>query len=248
MQDTTLVVCSYNTPGVIKGMLQSFVKVAGKGPHKLLLAENSTNEDTVAFLQSNKIPYIRKPGSTHAPALSEILQQCSTKYALVVDSDVMFFKSPDYFRKLMEKNGYGIVGEVSGDRGGYKLHPRIHPWYMLVNVEMLNKHGIKFYDAERVEKTNSSGFFGNVPLQENDGVSRYYDVGSTFYEDILAAGIPVYNYKADPDYFKHFEGMSWYKNTTTGAWLLKNDVNALHWDELVAELNLNSVNLAGKFE
>jgi hypothetical protein len=229
-------------------MLQSFVKVAGKGPHKILISENSTDDRTADLLTEHRIPFIRKPGATHAPALSEILQKCTTKYALVVDSDILFFKSPDYFRKILERDGYGIMGEVSGDRGGYKLYPRIHPWYMMVNVEILNKYEIKFYDETRVVNTHSEGFFQNVPLQANDGTSRYYDVASTFYEDIIAARIPVYNYKADPDYFKHFEGMSWYSTTTNENFLLKNDINAMHWDELSIELKLDSVNLTVKFE
>ncbi len=210
MRDLTLITCSYNTPIVVEIMLKSFVSFHGV-PQRLILFENSTNDETAKLLDKSNVPYIRTRGGTHPKSVDEALKICATKYALVVDSDIVF-KSPVLpLFDAMKKNDGAIMGEVCGDRGGYMLYERVHPWFMFVNVEKINGAGISFFDWERVVKTGSEGFYRNIPLQQNDEKTRYYDVGSTFFEDIKKAGLKIINCKANPYFFVHYEGMSWKK-------------------------------------
>jgi hypothetical protein len=207
----TLVTCSYNTPDVTLKMLTSFLKYHPKVKH-IYISENSTNLETSTLLDKYKIPYISRPGSTHTDAVDITLPQIHTKYALLVDTDIIFHRNVEPLYHIMRKHNVAVMGELCGSRGGYNLYTRIHPWFMWIDIEQINRHGIRFKDLKRIESTGSEKFYGNNPLMlENDGRTKY-DVGATFYEDIKLAGLNIYAYKADPKYFTHYEGMSWHKN------------------------------------
>ena len=64
MRDLTLITCSYNTPIVVEIMLKSFVSFHGV-PQRLILFENSTNDETAKLLDKSNVPYIRTRGGTH---------------------------------------------------------------------------------------------------------------------------------------------------------------------------------------
>jgi hypothetical protein len=209
--NVTLVTCSYNTPEVTLKMLASFSKYHPDCKH-VYISENSTNTKTTDLLDKYSIPYVCRPGSTHTDAVDEILPKVKTKYALLVDTDIIFYKNVEPIYQIMRRHNVAALGETCADRGGYHLHTRIHPWFMWIDIEQINRHGIRFKDQKRIIETGSEKFYGNNPLMlENDGRTKY-DVGSTFYEDIKKAGLNIYSYKADPQYFKHYEGMSWHKD------------------------------------
>jgi hypothetical protein len=210
-EDLTLVTCSYNTPDVTLKMLTSFLKYHPEAKN-IYISENSTNTETSTLLDKYSIPYISRPGSTHTDAVDAIFPQISTKYVLLVDTDIIFYKNVEPLYHIMRKHNIALMGEPCGSRGGYNLYTRIHPWFMWIDIEQINRHGIRFKDLKRIEATGSEKFYGNNPLMlENDGRTKY-DVGATFYEDVKLAGLKIYAYKADPKYFKHYEGMSWHKD------------------------------------
>ena len=217
--DLTLIVCSYNTPDILETMLKSFVfHHKTKNPMSIIVMENSTNELTVRMLQKNKIPYVRNKGMTHSIAVDIALKNVKTKYALLVDSDIIFNRSVEEVYKQFVSNGVCILGEVGGDRGGYRLYPRVYPWFCMIDMEQINKHNITFHDQKRIDSTNSGKFFGNIPLNF-DHNGHYYDVGSTFLEDIHKNNLKIANVKLDDVFFTHLEGMSWHKETNIG-WFL----------------------------
>ena len=153
-------------------------------------------------------------------ALEAFINDCKTKYALIVDSDIEFRKRIGPLFDMFIKEGAALMGEVCGSRGGYNLYNRVHPWFMFVDIENIQKHGIRFYDEKRIEETDSCHFYQAVPmLLRYDDVWRY-DVGATFYEDVINAGLKVSNYKAEPEYFIHFEGMSW-QDKSNHTWLMQ---------------------------
>jgi len=220
MDDLTLITFNFNTPEVVTNMLQTFVKHNGTGPHKLLLYENSSDEKSPVELEKHKLPFIRQIDARHAPSVDRALYDCKTKYALVVDSDIEFKKRIGPLFDMFIKEGAALMGEVCGSRGGYNLYNRVHPWFMFVDIESIQNHGIRFYDEKRIEETDSCHFYQAVPLLlRYDDVWRY-DVGATFYEDVINAGLKVSNYKAEPEYFIHFEGMSW-QDRSKHTWLMK---------------------------
>lgn len=209
--DLTLVTCSYNTPEILETMLKSFIRIHGNGPHNILIYDNSTNEETAEMLDKYGIKYIRNPGYTHSKGVEQALLDCRTKYALLVDSDIIFKANIEGLYKTIKDNDITLGGELCASRGGYNLHPRIHPWFCFINVENVRKHGIKFTDMDRIEKSKASGFYKNIPLNETEQGNEIpmYDVGATFYEDIKNADLKIGNISNISQWFKHYEGSSW---------------------------------------
>ena len=213
-EDLTLITCSYNTPDVTITMLKSYYEMNKEhcDNFNLLLMENSTDGETQKLLEENI-------GLTHSLAVDKALKQCKTKYALLVDTDIIFTKSIlDVYTKF-QNGDFAILGELVGDRGGFSLMPRINPWYCFINIEQINKCNISFHDQNRINLTKSNGFFDNIPINEEKG-RRFYDVGSTFLEDILRNKLTVANAKNLGEYFIHYEGMSWQKQTDKLAYVI----------------------------
>jgi SAM-dependent methyltransferase len=245
MEDLTLITCSYNTPEVTMVMLQSFMQCHPEGSHKIIISENSTNDATSKMLDSVGITYLRNPGSPHAQALDVALDKCETTYALVVDTDIIFHKSCEKLLTTLRRQKATILGQFCGDRGGFLLHPRIHPWFMMLNVAKLREKNIRFYDPVRVAASHSENFYENTPIQENIPGNRFYDVGSTFYEDIVKAGLKAYAYNAEPEYYKHYEGMSWHRTAYRDDFRALGNHTYNLWKE--AAEKYTGINIAGKF-
>jgi len=209
MNNFSLITCSYNTPIVTETLLKSWLFKHPIPKTNIILMENSTNNETEQLLMNWQVPFYRRPGMTHSLAVNEALKLCKTKYALLVDTDVVFNKCVFPIIEKFISQGYTIMGERCADRGPYKLFPRIHPWFCLIDVENVNSRNINFHDQERIDKTNSTQFFNNIPVA-TDNSNTKYDVGATFYEDIHNAGLKIGNAKLDTEWFTHYEGLSWY--------------------------------------
>ena len=194
MNNITLISCSYNTPLVTENMLKSFLNVHEGVP--ILISENSTNTETKDILNKANIPYFDNTGGLHAPSVDLLLEKVETDYALLVDTDVIFMRSCGDLFESFKTNELSLMGEIAGDRGGKRLHKRVHPWFCFIDVQKIKENKIKFYDVERMRSR------GEVR----------YDVGSSFFEDTRKAGLKIANVKAEPYYFKHYEGMSWRVN------------------------------------
>lgn len=204
----SLVTCNYDTPHIITTMLRSWVSVNSNVSNKTYIVDNSNNEESAKLLHNDKIPFVRNPGGKHYEGVQIILDNVQTRYVLLVDTDVLFNKNIGQIFEEFVAGGYAIMGEVCGDRGGFSLHDRIHPWFCFIDVEQIRSKNIKFVNWDKINSTNSNGFYYNNPLNANDGL-RKYDVGATFLEDIVSAGLTYKNIKLDPEYYYHFEGMSW---------------------------------------
>jgi hypothetical protein len=172
-------------------MLRSFFK--HHGPTHVLVSENSTNNDTEKLLVNNDVPHIRAAGALHGPTVNTLLLECSTDYALLVDTDIIFHKSCEEVFEQFKSLDLTLLGDICGDRGGKRLHHRVHPWFCFINVKRVNEHNIKFYDIER--HTNKGDII--------------YDIGSTFFEDIRKAKLKIGDIKLEDNVYTHFEGMSW---------------------------------------
>jgi len=210
MKELTLVTCSYNTPEVTMGLLKSFYyhhkNISNK--FNIVLMENSTNEDTVKLLEENNIPFHRRHNCTHSIGVDEALTKVKTKYALLLDTDVIFHKPITMIYNVFKTQKVASLGKVMGSRGGYNLVPRVFPWFNMIDIEQINKYGIRFHNQERIDNSGSNGFFGNLPIQQNEG-RLYYDVGSSFLEDILEKELLVHDVDFENNLFTHYEGMSW---------------------------------------
>lgn len=194
MKDITLISCSYNTPHVTTNMLKSFINFHPECD--ILICENSTDEKTADFLKKSDIPFIRNKSGLHGPSVDLLFKKITTKYALLVDTDVIFLKNhDDIFQQVCDMN-ISLMGDIEGDRGGKRIHKRVHPWHCFINIEEINKNKINFYDSERMLKKESV----------------IYDVGSSFFEDCKKNKLRIADFKGGNVYYKHYEGMSWRVN------------------------------------
>lgn len=215
MDDLTLITCSYNTPEITMTMLKTFfITHSYLNKIKLIIIENSTNDLTQKELDAVGISYIKNPGGTHSPSVDIALDKCDTKYALLVDTDIIFNSSIEPLYLKMKEQNANLLGEVCGSRGGYLLHDRVHPWFCMIDVDFIKKHNIKFHDQKRIDETNSGYFYKSNPVHPDiNNTEPYYDVGATFLEDIMKNNGRVLNFvpKNGVPFF-HLEGISWQPN------------------------------------
>lgn len=188
----TLLTCNYNTPELIVNLLRSVQKTCEELP-KVLVINTSTEPSTI--LDDNKIPYINFPGGIHGDAVNLGLEKVSTRYVLLVDSDIIFLQD---YKKAFDRfklSGVPLMGKVVGDCAGKSLYPRVEPWFCFLDLETLKNHKIIFFDRVRSIKSKTE--------------ERVYDIGSTLFEDITNAGLLVADTNLENKYFKHYGGMSW---------------------------------------
>ena len=191
MKDITLISCSYNTPKVTENMLKSFLALHPNV--EILICENSTDDITENILKSANIPYIRNKGGVHGESVDLLLRKVKTTNALLVDTDVIFLKDHNTIYNTFNEMNLSLMGEIEGDRGGKKLHKRVHPWHCFINVKNIKEKNIKFYDVDRMRSRNEIR----------------YDVGSSFFEDIKKSGLKIGSFCGNGSFYKHYEGMSW---------------------------------------
>lgn len=208
----TLISASFNTPQITLTMLRSFSNIH---PHlkgtKLLLVDNSTNDATKSLLELNRVPYILGgDNKAHSPtidhclklAYKDFIENNGNQYALVVDTDIIFKHVVSELIEVMKSKNIHLYGVECGDRGGMKLHTRIHPWYMLVDLKAMGENDINFHDEEKLRNSDSMGL--------NDD-SRLYYVGATFYEEFSTKKLNIANLVNESKWFEHFEGSSWHR-------------------------------------
>lgn len=194
MNDITLITCSYNTPEVTSNMLKSFILLHPEVD--ILVSDNSTNDDTSIILEKAKIPFYKNKGCPHGPSIDPLFEKVSTRYCLLVDTDLIFLKPHDDIFESFKKMELSLMGEIVGDRGGKKLFKRVNPWHCFIDLKQIKQHNISFFDKKRMEQRGE----------------RIYDVGSSFFEDIKKINLKIGSFDGNNQYYKHYEGMSWRVN------------------------------------
>lgn len=198
LQDLTLIVCSYNTPEILITALKSFVYHHTPFNGRLLLMENSSNNDTQNILDKHSIPYVNTPNSSHAEGVNTAIKLCKTDYALLIDSDVFFIKNIESIFQQFKDKQLTIAGKVTGDRGNKKIYNRIDPWFCFLNIKHMKDNGLEFCNIQKTKESFKQ--------------DKIYDIGSTLFEDIRNKQLKIGNVNLENNYFIHLEGMSWYKN------------------------------------
>jgi len=118
---------------------------------------------------------------------------------VLVKEDISLFWNPDhaYVGEIVQK--VKRLGEV---------HPRLLPFLCYVNVRMMHKHGVSYFNPKRMYALTDK-----VP-----GIG--YDTGSWFVEDCAAHDLPFLDVSLD-DYIVHMKAGSW-KKKDTEQWLKEN--------------------------
>ncbi len=210
IKDLTVVICSYKANREFMLCLHQLARY-GFSKSQLMIYENSpaTYKSNREFLNKYSIEYIDNPDGTHAGTINKALEAVQTKYALLLDSDCFCIADPVQFIDKLKKHNIQLFGDICGDRAGYHIHKRVHPWWCFIDVEFLHKNKIQFVDFERMEKSNSITFIDRTRLGERrDQRGYYYDAGSTMYEDVVNAGGLAADIGDSKPYI-HIEGASW---------------------------------------
>lgn len=215
ISDLTVIVCAYKATKELKLCLHQLVRYNIK-PSQLLIYENSPESyrDNRDFLDSCNIEYVNNPGGRHAETVNVALRMVTTKYALILDSDCFCISNPEIQLNYVKEHNIQLYGDICGDRYKWHIYKRVHPWYCFVDVEFLNNHNIWFYDESRIAQTNSWSFFDISKLNGTDRTETdiYYDVGSTMFEDVIAANGVCADIGNKKPYI-HLEGSSWQKDS-----------------------------------
>lgn len=191
--ELSVLTCNYNTPEITKNLFKSIERSGNVFAKKYVV---DTSEEYGRLELYPNVIEMAYPGKSHGYAVNYAMEHINDEYVLLVDSDVLFFKDiSKVFEKFVE-NDLTLMGDVMGDRGGKRLHPRVAPWFCLMNFKKLKEHNIKFFDPERTKNSKESG-------------DVIYDVGSTMFEDVIKHDLKVGDVKLEGKYFRHYEGMSW---------------------------------------
>lgn len=215
MNNFTIIICSYKAHKEFKLCLHQLARYDIK-PYQVKIYENSPADfyENRDLLNKYNIEYENNPGGSHAVTINSALRSLDTKYALLLDSDCFCIKNPEIYIDYVSKHNIQLYGDICGNRSGWNIHKRVHPWYCIVDIDFLNNHNIWFMDEKRITNTNSWSFFDIKKLTglERNNIDTYYDVGSTMFEDISKAGGVIADIGETHPYV-HLEGCSWHKDS-----------------------------------
>jgi len=190
MKDVTLITINWNQQKVMELLLKSFVKFHYKNEKlNLLLVDNGSDDNSKQWLIENNIPFISlNENIGHEQAINHIYPMIKTKYALIVDTDILFLKNvyDEYLPLFNEETK--LIGEYLDSNP--QLVPRVGAWFFFYDIEaMRNKNVNTFRDTEnwsydvgswQTEKIIQNGFkIHKIPLvgghQDRDIYGMVYD-------------------------------------------------------------------------
>jgi hypothetical protein len=196
MSSLSILTCNYNTPDITKNMLRSLRKTSSFLLDRIYVMDTSPiSGELHQHLITTDTVIEDLPNYPHGRAVNYALDFIKNDHVLLIDSDVIFYKDIFPIYEKFKDGDFTLLGNVSGDRGGKSLYPRVDPWFCFINRRHLIDRGICFFDEERTLKSRNT--------------DRIYDVGSTMFEDVLNADLRIANFNGENKYFKHYEGMSW---------------------------------------
>jgi hypothetical protein len=194
MNNFKIVSCCYNTPELVVNLAKSIISSCEE-KYNFSVINTSTVRECELMLDLYAIKYHNVPSLSHGDGVNVAMELVDCDYILLIDSDVIVHKDLKPAIDRFIEGDFALMGNVSGDRGGKSLYPRVDPWFCFMNLKQLKEHNIKFFDPIRTKNSRIE--------------SRLYDVGSTMFEDVVNAGLTVANVNLEGKYFTHYEGMSW---------------------------------------
>ena len=195
MENLTISVCNYNTPELINNLIQSINKTFTTFPK--IMAINTGNECNYHKFENMDIEYVSHNNQSHGNGVNKMMELIKTRYMLLVDSDIIFLKDIIKPFNTFTNYGFTLMGKITGDRGGKRIHRRVDPWFCFMDLKQLKENNILFYDHYRTK------------IKKRYAIDKIYDIGSTMFEDVLSKDLTIGDIDLENTYFKHYEGMSW---------------------------------------
>ena len=225
MDDLTIAICNFNTTELTNDAIRSAFDV-GLYAKKTVVLDNSTTQKfrldndlhEVTVLDNTYGKYIdfqkvmqtfstleikaNANGSLkHCYSIQFLLNACHTRHMLMLDSDVIFHKKPDF----IDDN---VITSAEIEREGqfckrcnkiFAGKTRFAPILQYFNVAMTNAHHLTYY--------NPMMMHGGLSKQQHD-IGNYYDTGAWFYEQVNKRLLKYHEIKYE-DYITHLNHGSW---------------------------------------
>jgi glycosyltransferase involved in cell wall biosynthesis len=192
--DLTVLTCNYNTPELIVNLQKSLHKFH---PETDLYVIDTSKEYNLLNTSGSAVTSFRYNNASHGPAVNLGLSKIQTQYCLLVDSDILFLSPIDKLFDKIQKGNYASAGKLAAQCAGKSLFPRIEPWFNFINLELIKRSNILYFDQIRTKQSKIK----NTTL---------YDIGSTFYEDLGKNNLTVAEFNGEGKYFYHAGGLSWH--------------------------------------
>jgi len=175
MNDITLITVNWNQKRALEIMLKSYVKHNYNGEKlNLIVFDNGSTDGSVEWLINNKIPFISYPENIgHENAVNYIYPLIKTKYALLVDNDIIFKTNIKEHYNNVFSDKIKLIGDYILQHTP-PLIPRIAAWFFLFDIESMKLAGVNIF---------------------REGDNWTYDVGSWFTEKVVEKGYQFYPIK-----------------------------------------------------
>jgi glycosyltransferase involved in cell wall biosynthesis len=212
--DVTVYFASINTAAVSELCIRTMHRFAGY-PFQLVVGDGGSTDGSLEmfrrFERAGKLRLeIAPEGRKHTDWLDRWFEQCSTQYAVFVDSDVEF-RRPGWLRAMVDAAGREdaalVATRIQARHGQPYRHPitgaerilapRPEPWLMLL-------------DVTKTRARVHAGFAYRDEEPSGGGPKIAFDTGAAFFRALVDAGL---TYVEMPSQFaksyRHFGGMSW---------------------------------------
>lgn len=188
--EVSIVTVNYNTPGLLRDLLESIRKYCPAFP--VYVVDGSDNIDKIREVQNiarnydNVILFSMGKNIHHGPGIDFGIRKAKSRYVLLLDTDSIILK-PGLIEVLLEKldGNYGIGKIEFVDQNGWNVKdengiPYLHPRCALIDkkqyflYEPAIKHGAPMIAAMKdiYEKGRSSGLINYDNLND-----FYYHIG-----------------------------------------------------------------------
>lgn len=173
MTDLTLLSVNWNQRPAMELMLKSYVKYHWYGdPLKLMLWDNGSTDDSKEWLHTNGIPFFdSKTNIGHENAVCVCYPSITTRYVCLVDSDIIFKDSVNYYLQNFSSQIIAAGDLIRGDQLDAPVKPRLGAWFVLFDILRCRQEGI-------------------LTFRDNEDWS--YDVASQFYENLWTRNLDVH--------------------------------------------------------
>lgn len=198
MKNVTLVSINWNQQKVMELMLKSFIKFHYNGEKlNLILVDNGSTDNSKQWLIENEIPFVSLPQNIgHEQAIDYIYPMIKTKYALIVDTDILFLKNVYNEYLPLFNDEVKLIGEYLISNN--ELVSRVGAWFFFYDIESMRKSGVNvFRDAEnwiydvaswQTEKVIQNGFKIHDVKRKNEIGNQDVDIYGMVYDTHIHFG------------------------------------------------------------
>ena len=213
----TVHVATLNTAHVTELCIRSMRQYAGR-PFDLIVGDAGSTDGSVPLLRAwEAMGWLSLQeavgGRTHADWIDGWLAACTSRFAVFSDSDVEY-REPGWLTDIVATaldTGAALVCGRMLNHSGVYVHPvtgatrrlanRPSPWLLLLDLDQVRGAVHATFQSRDVKEPGESG------------VGTSFDVGATYFNALVGAGLTWEEMPSDwRTKFRHYGGLTWLKN------------------------------------